>query len=45
MFARKHGLSIDVARKILDEYGGDRAGSDEAAKAINVKNVRQREQS
>lgn len=35
MFARKHGLSIDEARKILDEYGGDRAGSDAAATALS----------
>jgi hypothetical protein len=45
MFARKHGLTIAVARKILDEYGADRAGSDEAAKAIDVKSVRRRQPS
>ena len=34
MFARKHGLTVSQAREILDRYGSDRAGADEAATAV-----------
>jgi hypothetical protein len=34
MFARKHGLTVSQARKIVDRYGSDRAGADGAATAV-----------
>lgn len=31
-FARKHGLTVDRARTIIEKHGNDRPRSDEAAK-------------
>jgi hypothetical protein len=31
MFARKHHLSITIAREICDQFGRDRSGADAAA--------------
>ena len=34
-FAHKHGLSLDVARKLIDELGNDRAKLDAAAEELS----------
>lgn len=34
MFARRHGIELELARAILNQHGADRAGSDAAAMAL-----------
>ena len=34
MFARRHGIELELARAILDKHGADRWGSDTAAIAL-----------
>ena len=31
-FARRHRISVTLARRIIEQYGSDRAGADAAAK-------------